>query len=194
MAHYFICRNCCCRKKECASSGNTCDCCVYPLQFILKQLVGQHIALVIDADTPNPPPELFQVTLLEVKNFLATVTDGVSTFIVPISNIVAIAFAPDIQINLVNSRNICGECSCTERPLREQFDTLIGSTVSITTVVGIESPYFTVTKTGLGVVLGNQPIGEGQSLTIAISLCKTSLINLNPVIPDNNNVSPPSLT
>ncbi|MBG9456467.1 hypothetical protein ABE61_21245 [Lysinibacillus sphaericus] len=53
-----------------------CDCCVFPLQSVLQQLVGQIVILGTIADAPNVPPLLFLFKIVEVNDFLVTVTNG----------------------------------------------------------------------------------------------------------------------
>lgn len=42
-----------------------CDCCVFPLQSVLQQLVGQTVILGTIADPPNVPPLFFYSGLLK---------------------------------------------------------------------------------------------------------------------------------
>jgi len=44
---------------------SVCDCCVTPLQSVLRQLVGQTVILSTVADAPNVPPLFFYSQLLK---------------------------------------------------------------------------------------------------------------------------------
>lgn len=46
-------------------AGCLCDCCVFPMQNVLQQLVGQTVILGTIADAPNVPPLFFYSLLLK---------------------------------------------------------------------------------------------------------------------------------
>jgi hypothetical protein len=157
-----------------------CDCCVSPLQSILRQLIGETVILPTIADPPNEPPLLFLVTITEVNNFLVTVTDEVTstTSVVSISDLLGVAFLPGPVIELQPAVDLPGECECRERPLRQLFNTLIDSTVDIRFSQGSVAQGFIVESTGLGIVFGELAIDEATTINVAASFCKISQVNL----------------
>jgi hypothetical protein len=154
-----------------------CDCCVSPLQSVLQQLVGRTVILATIADAPNVPPLFFLFTITKVNDFLVTVTDGASTFVVNISDVIGVGFLPPgPTINLLPPVNLGCECDCRERPIRQLLDTLIGSTVNILVSNGSTAANFTVEQTGLGIVLGTLPISPDTIVRFAISTCKITAV------------------
>ena len=167
--------NSCCPSAP--ASSCLCDCCVFPLQSVLQQLVGQTVILGTVADAPNVPPLFFLFTITEVNDFLVTVTDGVTTFEVNISDITGVGFLPPgPTINLLPPVNSGCECNCRERPIRQLLDTLIGSTVNLLAVNGSIAADFIVEQTGLGIVLGTLPISPETIVRFAISTCKITAV------------------
>lgn len=161
-------------------SSGLCDCCVSPLQSVLRQLVGQTVILSTVADAPNVPPLFFLFTIIEVNDFLVTVTDGTTTFMVNISDVTGVGFLlPGPTINLSTPVNYGCECDCRERPIRQLLDTLIGSTVNLLAINGSIAADFNVEQTGLGIVLGTLLIDPGNPDSIvrfAISTCKITAV------------------
>ena len=156
-------------------SSNLCDCCVSPLQSVLQQLVGQTVILGTIADAPNVPPLFFLFTIIEVNDFLVTVTDGATTFVVNISDVIGVGFLPPgPTINLLLPVNTGCECDCRERPIRQLLNTLIGSTVNLLVSNGSTAANFNVEQTGLGIVLGTLPIDT--IVRFAISTCKITAV------------------
>ena len=153
-----------------------CDCCVSPLQSVLQQLVGQTVILATIADPPNHLPLFFLFTIIEVNDFLVTVTDGVTTYVVNISDVIAVGFLPPgPTINLLPPVNSGCECDCRERPIRQLLNTLIGSTVNLLVSNGSIAIDFNVEQTGLGIVLGTLPI-NADIFRFAISTCKITAV------------------
>jgi hypothetical protein len=152
-----------------------CDCCVSPLQFVLQQLVGQTVILGTIADAPNAQPLFFLFTIVEVNDFLVTVTDGVTTYVVNISDVTGVGFLPPgPTINLLPPVNSGCECDCRERPIRQLLNTLIGSTVILLSSTG-STTNFNVEQTGLGIVLGTLPINS-DIFRFAVSTCKITAV------------------
>ncbi|PET65576.1 bclA protein, partial [Bacillus sp. AFS001701] len=161
--------------------GCLCDCCVFPMQNVLQQLIGETVILGTIADTPNVPPLFFLFTITAVNDFLVTVTDGVTTFVVNISDVTGVGFLPPgPTINLLPPVDSGCECECRERPIRELLDTLIGSTVNLLAGNGSIAAGFNVEQTGLGIVLGTLPISPTTTVRFAISTCKIVAVNINP--------------
>lgn len=99
-----------------------CDCCVSPLQSVLQQLVGQTVILATIADAPNVPPLFFLFKIIEVNDFLVTVSDGATTFMVNISDVIGVGFLPPgPTINLLPPVDSGCECNCRERPIRQYW-------------------------------------------------------------------------
>jgi hypothetical protein len=150
-----------------------CDCCVSPLQSVLQQLVGQNVILGTVADAPNVTPLFFLYEIVEVNDFLVTVTGAAGTFAVNISDVTGVGFLPPgPTINLLPPVTSGCECDCRERPIRQLLDTLIGSTVSLLASNGSIAADFIVEQTGLGIVLGTLPISPDTIVRFAISTCK----------------------
>jgi hypothetical protein len=162
-----------------ACSSSLCDCCVYPLQSVLQQLVGQTVILATVADQPNAPPLFFLFTITSVNDFLVTVTDGATTYTVNISDVIGVGFLPPgPTINLLPPVNLGCECDCRERPIRQLLNTLIGSTVNLLVSNGSTAVNFTVEQTGLGIVLGTLLISMDPDTIVrfAISTCKITAV------------------
>ena len=162
------------------SSLSLCDCCVSPLQSVLQQLVGQTVILPTIADPPNTP-FFFLYTIIEVNDFLVTVTGPAGTFVVNISDVIGVAFSPPGPIiNLLPPANSGCECDCRERPYRQLLSTLIGSTVYLLVSNGSTATNFTVEQTGLGIVFGTLVIEMDPEpdliLKLAISTCKITAV------------------
>ncbi|PCD05889.1 hypothetical protein CMV16_21250 [Peribacillus simplex] len=158
-------------------AGCLCDCCVFPMQNVLQQLVGQTVILGTIADAPNVPPLFFLFTIIEVNDFLVTVTDGATTFVVNISDVTGVGFLPPgPTINLLPPVDSGCECECRERPIRQLLDTLIGSTVNLLASNGSIAADFNVEQTGLGIVLGTLPISPETIVRFAISTCKITAV------------------
>ena len=157
-------------------SSCLCDCCVTPMQSVLQQLIGQTVILATIADPPNAPPFFFLFTITNVNDFLVTVTDGVSTYAVNISDVIGVGFLPPgPTISLLPPVDSGCECDCRERPMRQLLNTLVGSTVNLLVSNGSTAMNFTVEQTGLGIVLGTLPIDTTKA-RFAISTCKITAV------------------
>ena len=118
----------------------------------------------------------FLFNIIEVNDFLVTVTDGATTFVVNISDVIGVGFLPPgPTINLLPPVDSGCECDCRERPIRQLLDTLIGSTVTLLVSNGSTAVGFNVQQTGLGIVLGTLPI-ETNIFRFAISTCKITAV------------------
>ncbi|PGP31746.1 bclA protein, partial [Bacillus cereus] len=164
-----------------ATEGCLCDCCVFPMQNVLQQLIGQTVILGTIADTPNTPPLFFLFTITSVNDFLVTVTDGTATFVVNISDVTGVGFLPPgPPITLLPPVDVGCECECRERPIRQLLDAFIGSTVSLLASNGSIAADFNVEQTGLGIVLGTLPINPTTTVRFAISTCKITAVDITP--------------
>lgn len=160
--------------------SSLCDCCVSPLQSVLQQLIGQTVILATIADPPNAPPLIFLFTITKVNDFLVTVTNGVSTYVINISDVIGVGFLPPgPTINLLPLVNLGCECECRERPMRQLLSTLIGSTVNILVSNGSTAIGFNVEQTGLGIVLGTLLINDDTLVRFAISTCKITAVQIS---------------
>ncbi len=65
-----------------------------PMQNILQQLIGETVLLGTIADAPNTQPLFFLFTITSVNDFVVTVTDGPTSFVVNISDVTGIGFLP----------------------------------------------------------------------------------------------------
>ncbi|HDR6524180.1 TPA: bclA protein, partial [Bacillus thuringiensis] len=161
------------------TEGCLCDCCVLPMQNVLQQLIGETVLLGTIADAPNVPPLFFLFTITSVSDFLVTVTDGTTSFVVNISDVTGVGFLPPgPSITLLPPVDLGCECDCRERPIRELLDTLIGSTVNLLANTGSTAADFNVEQTGLGIVLGTLPISPNTIVRFAISTCKITAVNI----------------
>ncbi|NBI31217.1 hypothetical protein [Chengkuizengella marina] len=116
-----------------------CDCCVCPMQCVLKELEGETVDISTTTNVLN------SVTINEVKDFNLFSSEG----IIPISQITSASILPPIQVKLKPIRISKGECSCCEDPITKLLSTLIGKVVEI----GIEPNFIvfgTVSEVGQG--------------------------------------------
>ncbi|NDI35336.1 hypothetical protein [Chengkuizengella sediminis] len=156
---------------------NLCDCCVCPMECVLKELVGvsaQQILII-----PNTVDEFVFQEISDVKDFLLFSTDQV----LPISNILSIRFLDnDISVidNIENRiklkpiKKSNGECSCIENKTTNFLKTMIGKDIQRITP-GFNLPG-TIIDVGKGIVVarGNP---DNRVLSI-ISTCRISRILL----------------
>ncbi|MBK5428581.1 exosporium leader peptide-containing protein [Bacillus sp. TH30] len=170
-----------------ATEGCLCDCCVFPMQEVLRQLVGQTVILATIADAPNVAPRFFLFNITSVNDFLVTVTDPVSTttFVVNISDVIGVGFSITVPpLTLLPPADLGCECDCRERPIRELLDTLIGSTVNLLVSNGSIATGFNVEQTALGIVIGTLPIPINPPpptlFRFAISTCKITAVDITP--------------
>jgi hypothetical protein len=112
-----------------------------------------------------------------VNDFLVTITNEATTFVVNISDVTGVGFLPSgPTINLLPPVDSGGECDCRERTIRQFLDTLIGSTVNLLASNGSIAAGFKVEQTGLGIVLGTLPIDSDTIARFAISTCKITAV------------------
>ncbi|MCY9550581.1 collagen-like protein [Paenibacillus apiarius] len=153
--------------------GSSSDCCVPPMQYILSQLEGVQVTL---GTTSNPPGNFSNSIIVSVSDSLVTVRRDTRLFVIPISEVVAVA-APQVEdVALLEPPSPSSDC--IEAPLREFLDANIGTAVDITTVgfglfANIQNAV--VSRTGEGIVI----LDVTQAIDFAaVSLCKiTSLLS-----------------
>lgn len=120
---------------------------------------------------------LFLYEIVEVNDFLVTVTGVAGTFVVNISDVVGVGFLPPgPTINLLQPISSDCDCDCRERPIRQYLSTLVGTTVNLLAINGSISPAFAVEQTGLGIVLGTLEINPGSIVRFAFSTCKITAV------------------
>ncbi|SCM93638.1 Uncharacterized protein BWINRASL_01624 [Bacillus mycoides] len=161
--------------------GGLCNCCVSPMQNVLQQLIGQTVILGTIADQPNTIPRFYLFTITSVNNFLVTVTNGTTFYVVNISDVIGVGFLPPgPPITLLSSADSGCECDCRERPIRQVLDIRIGSTVDLVLSNGSTTGDFNVERTGLGIVIGIFSINPSHptDYRFAISTCKITAVNL----------------
>lgn len=136
----------------------------------------QRVILATIADERDQAPRFFEFTIIAVNDSLVTVTNGSTTFVVNISDVIGVGFLPPGRtINLLPPVDIGCECDCRERPIRQLLDTLINSTVNLLVSNGSTGANFNVQQTGLGIVLGTLLIND-TIYRFAISTCKITAV------------------
>ncbi|NDI33420.1 hypothetical protein [Chengkuizengella sediminis] len=146
-----------------------CDCCVCPMQFVLKQLVGQTNVRIFT------PSGSFSTNIIDVNEFILFTTDGD----VPICNISAVRLEGFQEITLEPPiKNSVGVCSCCEDPMTNILKSHIGGTAFIEIISPTGNIAADIIDVGEGIVFVNDP-----STTIfffVISTCAiTRIIPLN---------------
>ncbi|WP_162036051.1 hypothetical protein [Chengkuizengella sediminis] len=135
-----------------------CDCCVCPMQCVLKQLVREEVRIFTldDHDTG---------TLTNVDNFIATLDDNGDILEYPIGSICAVSSIEPFDFKLKPIRkNVKGECSCIEDPTTKLAESKIGKSTTI--LAGDFNDDGIIIKVGEGIVI----LLEEE--TTAISSCK----------------------
>lgn len=158
-----------------------CNCCVSPMQNVLKQLVGQTVILATIADAPDVPPRFLLYKITSVNDFLVTVTGSTGSYVVNISDVVGVGFpTTEPPLTLLPPADSGCECDCRERPIRQLLDTLKDSTVNLLVSYGSLSPDFHVERTGLGIVIGTMiiPLSPDTLLRFAVSTCKITAVKI----------------
>ncbi|KAA0764420.1 hypothetical protein [Bacillus sp. SH5-2] len=168
-----------------ATEGCLCDCCVFPMQNVLQQLMGQTVILATIADAPNVAPRFFLFNITSVNDFLVTVKDPVSTttFVVNISDVIGVGFSLTVPpLTLLPPADLGCECDCRERPIRQLLDTYIGSIVNLLVSNGSIATGFNVEQTALGIVIGTLPIPLNPTtlFRFAISTCQITAVDITP--------------
>ncbi|QUG86988.1 hypothetical protein [Bacillus nitratireducens] len=168
-----------------ATEGCLCDCCVFPMQNVLQQLIGQTVILATIADAPDVAPRFLLFNITSVNDFLVTVTDPVSTttFVVNISDVIGVGFSLTVPpLTLLPPADLGCECDCRERPIRQLLDTYIESIVKLLISNGSLSPVFKVEQTALGIVIGTLPIPLNPTtfFRFAISTCQITAVDITP--------------
>ncbi|NDI34655.1 hypothetical protein [Chengkuizengella sediminis] len=141
-----------------------CDCCVCPMQCVLKQLIREE---VVQIETRTDSVNL-QIT--EVKNFIVSgIDDGTGEVVhFPICNISAVFPRETFSLELKPiKKSTKGECVCCEDPITNLANSLKGETVFID-YIGGGTPAI-IRDVGEGIVIGEDTTGSG--LIVAITSC-----------------------
>lgn len=159
--------DCCKDKKSC----EYCDCCVNPMEYLLKQFeYGDAITVFTGIGY-----DISDVVFLGVNDGILSVraVEGTDNYIIniPVCKILAVSLPPegeDIQ-DLVFLENRCkedkGYCKCCEAPIRNQLKALIGHFVYIISqLIVFEGNVYSVHD---GIV-----VLEDGGIYTAISTCK----------------------
>ncbi|MFS1514125.1 hypothetical protein VQL36_17010 [Chengkuizengella sp. SCS-71B] len=164
-----------------------CDCCACPMQCVLKQFIGEEVAILTEIIGPLP------IQITEVKNFIVS---GINTspgndpnpVHIPICNIVLVSPLSTTRIPNVKpiQKNTKGECVCCEDPITNVANALKGKEVFITAVAQA-----IIEKVGEGIVVGTLESPQlGFGSTFFSSSCKINfLIELeitNGTLPASN--------
>lgn len=132
------------------------------MQKVLSQVVGQQVMLVTVADQPKTAPVFLKAEIQTVDNFLISVQQNMVTYVVSIFDVLAVFFNADPEITLLQplTSRKGGECLCKEKPLREQFNTMIRLPVNIHFHNGLVLKNGEVLRTGEGTVLLQSSDGQ----------------------------------
>ncbi|NDI35109.1 hypothetical protein [Chengkuizengella sediminis] len=140
------------------SDESICDCCIYPMQSMLEQVVGQTMSIVAF------PQYLFGgITLIKVNNFIAFFDVSGTIVEFPIHKIVALQIAKPFDFNLKPIRKSEGECSYSKEIINSAKSKIGGETfiIALTSFMGI------VRNVGEGMII----LSEAGGRTNAISSC-----------------------
>ncbi|NBI28328.1 hypothetical protein [Chengkuizengella marina] len=157
-----------------------CDCCVCPMQCVMKQLITNQ-----DPEAPIifTPVSQTRVFINSVDNFIADTNMG----FFPVCNVTAVSTILLSSSTLLKPvrNDVKGECKCCEDPATKQLTSLgIGAEVTIEFISG---PGFfaipltgNILKVGEGIVILKNVVDSAgaQVNNIAISTCQ--ITNINP--------------
>ncbi|NBI30127.1 hypothetical protein [Chengkuizengella marina] len=157
---------------------NLCDCCVCPMQCVLKELVGVSALQILII--PNTIDEIVFQQIINVEDLLLFSTDQV----IPINNIFSIRFLDnnisvidniESKIKLKPTKNSKGECRCIENSTTNLLQTMIGKDVS-RIIPGFNLPG-TIIDVGRGIVVARG--NPDRRVLSFVSTCRISNIILN---------------
>ncbi|NDI35813.1 hypothetical protein [Chengkuizengella sediminis] len=139
-----------------------CDCCVCPMQCVLKQLAGRTDVTIFYIF------EGLTGTLTDVDNFIAALDISGSDIIeFPISNICAVQIDGTFDFKLKPIQKSGGECSCTEESTTNLAKSKIGASIAI--IAGPFCEEGSIIDVGEGIVFIFDPAGNDTS---AVPSCK----------------------
>ncbi|WP_461205419.1 hypothetical protein [Clostridium sp. DL1XJH146] len=152
-----------------------CDCCVRPVEYVLKQLIGKGEVKIWTSSIIE-----FTGIICEVCDSLVTFNENVEGIIViPICQIIEIKNDCLQSIDLLKPccRKRTGECRCCECPLRKKFEEYQqGNLKVIYRFIGDPAPIPTaaaVVKVGEGVVI----LFDG-TVYYAVPICKITSVSV----------------
>ncbi|MDP5272667.1 hypothetical protein [Chengkuizengella axinellae] len=142
-----------------------CDCCVCPMQCVMKQLVGVGL---IGIDTP-----ISRVTTIitSVEDFIVSTSDEGD---IPICQITHVDIGDPTNTNITqvlsalkSIKNNKGECACCEDPMTNLLSSEIGNTFDVEFISTFTSP------------LPNEIIGVGEGILIGLEGAAGASLFLN---------------
>ncbi|MDP5275655.1 hypothetical protein [Chengkuizengella axinellae] len=153
-----------------------CECCVCPMQRVLKKIMEQTDQTVSIITTTNRSDD---VTITDIKDFILFGTQSFEGGVIidvyfPICNVSAVEFSPSLQLQLTPSKdNLKGECTCCEDPANKLLNRLSRSEMfSISYLDGLLNQA-TIVEVGEGIVI----IFDAFSGNLqAISICQINEI------------------
>ncbi|MFS1513969.1 hypothetical protein VQL36_16220 [Chengkuizengella sp. SCS-71B] len=125
-----------------------CDCCVFPMQYVLEQLVGVDDVNIITPTANN------LVIINHVKDFIAFTSNGN----IPISQVTGTQFSqnslPDgIKLKPIKKSKL--ECACCEEPITNLANSMIGEMVEIEFISPFLFPFIEeIIDVGEGIIVG----------------------------------------
>ncbi|NDI34682.1 hypothetical protein [Chengkuizengella sediminis] len=149
-----------------------CDCCVCPMECVLKQLIGKNINVSV---LFGSEVILVPVKVERVENFILFTDNGDFA----IHSIIAVSMDFDPQIQLKPIEKNIGECACIEDPMTSLLNSKINQNVNI---VGLDA---IILKVGEGIVLAKGEI-DGMTLFFIISTCFITAIDVPTDIEEVN--------
>ncbi|WP_113928053.1 hypothetical protein [Bacillus sp. P14.5] len=159
---------CCCPDQD--RKAYICDCCVGPMENVLRQLVGRTVSIgTID----NTNGQYNNAVINSVNDFIVTFRQGSAVIALPICLVVGVQ-APEVQTATLMPAPVGGrggECDCCERPVREFFDEITEADVDVLGPAFNNLQNTIILETGEGIIKVRD-----NNRFIALSLCKVSEI------------------
>ncbi|NDI35768.1 hypothetical protein [Chengkuizengella sediminis] len=112
---------------------SVCNCCVCPMQCALEQLenAGTEInAIITTLGAILPSGGAMSFTLTEVKDFIATTSEGIEIAICQIITVGFLTLPADFKLKPIR-KDVVGECVCCEDPTTNLLASKIGQQISI---------------------------------------------------------------
>ncbi|MFS1511340.1 hypothetical protein VQL36_02710 [Chengkuizengella sp. SCS-71B] len=129
-----------------------CDCCVCPMQCVLKELVGVFVGI----DTPIG--STIDTTITDVENFIVSTSDAGDIPVCQITHVESENFTNTIIARVLSAlkpiRKSKGECACCEDPMTNLLKFEIGNNFNIE-FISPEGPFpDRILGVGEGIVVG----------------------------------------
>ncbi|NBI29005.1 hypothetical protein [Chengkuizengella marina] len=155
-----------------------CDCCICPLQSVMKQLVNQTDVLIC-----TPVSAEFNLTINSVDNFIAETSAGFYA-LCNVTSVSSSVLGASTNLKPVQ-QDVKGECNCCEDPSTNQLISLgVGTSVQIEyaceSALGSLPPLSgNILKIGEGIVILENVVSDNTGLILdntAISTCQLTRI------------------